>query len=179
LRSSQEQIRESAERFQAFFHSAAVGAARADVETGRFLEVNDTFCRMTGYGRDELQAMTFLDITHPDDKGVTVEHQRLKLRDPNHNYELDKRYVRKDGQTIWVRVAILAARRPQYVCVRLRIKSFSKSSIKVQACPRKNWTKLQPDGSLVLVCAACESEFRVFTESWMFCLVQTAPPSGW
>jgi PAS domain S-box-containing protein len=131
LRSSQEQIRESAERFQAFFHSAAVGAARADVETGRFLEVNDTFCRMTGYGRDELQAMTFLDITHPDDKGVTVEHQRLKLRDPNHNYELDKRYVRKDGQTIWVRVAInlVASERdtPYYVGVVIDITDRKKA----------------------------------------------------
>jgi PAS domain S-box-containing protein len=106
LRSSQEEVRKSAERFQAFFHSAAVGAARVDVETGRFLEVNDTFCRMTGYERYELLAMTVLDITHPDDKAVTLEHQKLKLRDPNHNFELDKRYVRKDGQTIWVCVAI-------------------------------------------------------------------------
>jgi PAS domain S-box-containing protein len=106
LRLSQGQIREGEERFKAFFHSAAVGAARADVETGRFLEVNDTLCQMTGYSPEELLAMTPLDISHPDDKASTAEHLDLKQRNPDHVYQLDKRYIRKNGEVIWVRVAI-------------------------------------------------------------------------
>lgn len=106
LRFSQQQVHEGEKRFKAFFDSAAVGTARADVETNRFLEVNDTFCRMTGYSREELQKMTVLDLTHPDDRDVTEEYLERKGRDPSYRYDVDKRYARKDGSTIWVRVAI-------------------------------------------------------------------------
>lgn len=103
---SEEAHRQSEDRFRAFFHSSVVGAARADADTGRFLEVNQTLCRMTGYSQEELQSRTFLDITHPGDRESTLQGLELKRRHKPTNYEVDKRYVRKDGATIWVHVAV-------------------------------------------------------------------------
>lgn len=97
--------RRSEERFTAFFHSSAVGAARTDPQTGRFLEVNQKLCEMTGYSREELEARTFVDITHPDDRAMTLRSLEEKREEKLPVYSGDKRYIRKDGETIWVHVA--------------------------------------------------------------------------
>jgi PAS domain S-box-containing protein len=92
-------LRESEQRFRAFFQSAAMGAARADFHTHRFLEANETFCKMIGYACEELQSLTFTDISHPDDRALSPSGS-------GQPYEADKRYVRKDGEIIWVHIAI-------------------------------------------------------------------------
>ncbi|MFX9180927.1 PAS domain-containing protein, partial [Acinetobacter baumannii] len=83
------------------------GMAHSEIEisTGRFTKVNDRFCRMVGYTFDELiGGMTFLDITHPDDRRATREAiQRLCETEAN-SVELEKRYLRKDGTVLWVRI---------------------------------------------------------------------------
>src|SRR5215469_18829020 len=61
-----ERLRASEERYRGTFENAAVGIAHRDAATGRFLRVNDKFCAIVGYGRDELLQKTFRDITHPD-----------------------------------------------------------------------------------------------------------------
>ena len=50
------------------FERSVVGKAQADPKTGRFLKVNQAFSDMTGFSPDELCRMTFVDITHPDDR---------------------------------------------------------------------------------------------------------------
>ena len=92
-------LRESEQRFRAFFQSAAMGAARADFHTRRFLEVNETFCKMTGYSAQELQCLTFLEITHPEDRALSPTGSTQP-------YEADMRYLRKDGEIIWVHTGI-------------------------------------------------------------------------
>ena len=69
---TEEELRESEERFRAFFETAAVGAAHADPATGRFLQVNEKLCRFLGYGEEELHCMTFSDVTHPDKTGSRI-----------------------------------------------------------------------------------------------------------
>jgi PAS domain-containing protein len=61
-------LRESEERFRATFEQAAVGITHAEPD-GRFVRVNQKFCDITGYTREELLERTFQDITHPDDIG--------------------------------------------------------------------------------------------------------------
>jgi diguanylate cyclase (GGDEF)-like protein/PAS domain S-box-containing protein len=72
--------------------------------TGRFLRVNHAFCEITGYSRDELLSLGFPSITHPDDVEASLQllHEAL---DAGANYKMEKRYVRKDGTEVWVRVA--------------------------------------------------------------------------
>ena len=63
---AEEALRESEERFRGTFENAAVGIAHTHPE-GRFLRVNEKFCAIVGYPREELLEKTWHDITHPDD----------------------------------------------------------------------------------------------------------------
>jgi PAS domain S-box-containing protein len=88
-------------RLQAFFDQAVVGIADCDLDC-RFLRVNQHFCDMLGYTREELFARSLLDITHPDDREMTrARFERLRVDgSPN---SVDKRYIRSDGTMLWVR----------------------------------------------------------------------------
>ena len=107
---TEEELRESEERFRAFFETAAVGAAHADPVTGRFLQVNENLRRFLGYGRDELLRMSFSDVTHPDDRAHGLEGLERLLRGEIREYATEKRYVRKDGRTVWGQLAVSLVR---------------------------------------------------------------------
>ena len=62
---SEAALRESEERFRAIFEQAAVGMAEVDVQTGRFLRVNDKLCDILGYSREELLMRGWQHLTHP------------------------------------------------------------------------------------------------------------------
>lgn len=103
-------IRDSEERFRAVFEGASIGINVADFE-GRFVDANPAFCAMLGYSHDEIVGKSVSDITHPDDVGVDLDLlRRLAVGERSH-YELEKRYVRKDGQTRWVRLRVNPLRR--------------------------------------------------------------------
>jgi PAS domain S-box-containing protein len=107
---TEEELRESEERFRAFFETAAVGAAQADPTTGRFLQVNEKLCRFLGYAREELLSMTSSDVTHPDHWARDLEGLSRLLRGEVREYTAEKRYVRKDGQTVWGQLALSLVR---------------------------------------------------------------------
>ena len=71
---------------------------------GTFLTANPALCAITGFSRDELVGMASQEITHHDDVQADVTHtEALAARDID-SYTLDKRFLRKDGAPIWVRV---------------------------------------------------------------------------
>ena len=107
---AEETLRESEERYRAFFETAAVGAAEADLTTGRFLRVNDNFCRFLGYGRGELSTMTFSQVTHPNDRAKDSEGVSRLLQGEIREYVTEKRYLRKDGGIIWTQLAVALVR---------------------------------------------------------------------
>lgn len=96
-------------KFKTTFDLAVVGMAHVGLD-GQWLEVNDALCRMVGYGRDELLARSFQDITHPDDLDQDLALAGRLLRGEIPNYFLDKRYVRKDGGLRWIRLSVSLAR---------------------------------------------------------------------
>src|SRR5262245_39561901 len=88
-------------RLQGFFDQAMVGIADCDFD-GRFLRVNGHFCDMLGYTREQLLARTLIEITHPEDRNMTrARLERVMLHGTMSS--LDKRYLRADGTTLWVR----------------------------------------------------------------------------
>jgi PAS domain S-box-containing protein len=107
---AEEALRASEERYRAFFETAAVGAAEADPFTGRFLRVNDNLCRFLGYGRDELLTKTFFQVIHPDDRTRYSEGLAQLLRGAIREYLTEKRYLCKDGKTVWVQFAVALVR---------------------------------------------------------------------
>ncbi len=93
--------------FRGFFRSLAVGAVQISPD-GAFLEVNERYCRLTGYERDELLRMRVADLDHPDDHAADRHRWQLFLADPTIGYDVEKRYVRRDGEIIWVHATAAA-----------------------------------------------------------------------
>ncbi len=105
-------LRESEERFRATFEQAAVGINHAEPE-GRFVRVNQKFCDITGYTREELLQRTCKDITHVADIDVDRSYVRSLLAGEINTYTLEKRYLRKDGKSIWVQITASLVRTSQ------------------------------------------------------------------
>ena len=103
------ELESSEQRLRAVFGQAAVGIGVCDLK-GRFLEANPKFCDILGYTSDELRALTFIEITDPDDVAETEEHVRRLLAGEIPHYVLEKRYRRKDGSTIWSRTTVTLLR---------------------------------------------------------------------
>lgn len=103
---AEEAMRQSEARLRAVFEQAAVGTGVADPATGRFLEVNSRYCEITGYKESELLGMTFMDVTHPEDRLTDREKYDRLAASQARDYLAEKRYVRKDGREIWVQVAV-------------------------------------------------------------------------
>ncbi len=83
------------------FHHAAIGMALVDTN-GRFLKVNHSFCMLVGYAPEELQNITFQEITHPDDVVRDYHHFTQILNGATQTYQTEKRYIHKDGFHVWV-----------------------------------------------------------------------------
>jgi PAS domain S-box-containing protein len=94
-----------AELFESAFRHAPIGKALVGLD-GRFLRINEAFARITGYDAAALLELDFQTITHPDDLDADVEQlRRLTARELD-SYQLDKRYIRADGETVWVRLSV-------------------------------------------------------------------------
>jgi diguanylate cyclase (GGDEF)-like protein/PAS domain S-box-containing protein len=91
------------------FEHAPVGAALVAL-TGQWLRVNSRLCRLVGYEEEELLRLSFSDITHPDDLGTDLAQVSELLSGVRRWYELDKRYVRADGELLWVHITVALAR---------------------------------------------------------------------
>jgi PAS domain S-box-containing protein len=103
-------IAESEERYRGIFNQSVGAIVEAD-PAGRFITVNDHMCEMTGYSREELLNLQMLDLTHPED--LTRSRELLaKLAAGGEPYEIEKRYIRKDGSVIWVHKSASAIREP-------------------------------------------------------------------
>src|SRR4051794_21706644 len=100
LREIEGALRASEERFRGTFENAAVGIAHRDA-TGRFLRVNEKFCAIVGYCREELLQKTMRDITHPDDLAASIDAFTALWQGESPTFGLEKRYVRKDGSLVW------------------------------------------------------------------------------
>ena len=117
LTASEESVRESQARFRAAFDNAAVGMALVGLD-GRWLLVNRALCAIVGYRESELLATTFQAITHREDLDADLAYvDRMLLGEIDH-YEMEKRYIHKQGQIVWILLNVSMVRdanqEPQY-----------------------------------------------------------------
>jgi PAS domain S-box-containing protein len=94
-----EKIRESEELFRTAFDFAAIGMGLVDL-TGRWLRVNHSLCELVGYTEEELLATDFQSITHPGDLSVDLDNAQRLLAGEVRHYQLEKRYVHKQGHSV-------------------------------------------------------------------------------
>jgi PAS domain S-box-containing protein len=98
-------LHESEERFRLTFDQSPMGAAIVSLDY-KFIRVNEAFCRITGYNKKELQAKTFLEITHPADIQHSLADNTRLLNGEVEHLSKDKRYIRKDNSIIWVHLSV-------------------------------------------------------------------------
>jgi PAS domain S-box-containing protein len=79
---------------------------------GTIVQANRALCQMLGFSSGELQHLNSSDIMHADDLETEAEQRRRLIAADIGRYELVQRFVRKDGQNIWVRISVSATRRP-------------------------------------------------------------------
>jgi len=117
LKTANRALHESEEQFQSTFEQAAVGIAHVAPD-GRYLRLNQKFCDIVGYSPEEMQARTFQDITHPDDLDIDLENVQRLLDGEDEIYSLEKRYLSKNREIVWVNLTVSLVRsstgKPRY-----------------------------------------------------------------
>jgi PAS domain S-box-containing protein len=102
-KNAERKLRRSERRFRKVFENAAIGIAIVDDE-GRPLRANPALQSMLGYSEGELQGLHFSEITHPDDVEQDLGLFEEVAEDKRDRYQIEKRYVRKDGEVFWARL---------------------------------------------------------------------------
>jgi PAS domain S-box-containing protein len=95
--------------FQNAFEHAAIGMALVAPD-GTWLRVNRSLCQITGYTEAELLQRTFQDITHPDDLDRDVANAQKLLAGELDTYQMEKRYIHKNGSVVWVQLNVSLVR---------------------------------------------------------------------
>jgi PAS domain S-box-containing protein len=106
---AEEAVRTSEHRWRTVFAHAAIGIALVDAE-GRLVHSNPALERMLGYTAAELRHMSFVECTHPEDIAKDVELAGEVFAGQRDFYQLEKRYLRKDGQVRWGHLTVSAIR---------------------------------------------------------------------
>ncbi|MGO8947946.1 MAG: PAS domain S-box protein [Ktedonobacterales bacterium] len=105
------------QRFRTTVECAPVGIAHISFD-GRWLWVNDRLCSIVGYSREELLGNSFQEVNFAEDLAPHLGHVEEMLRGETGSYEMDNRYVGKDGKIVWVHLTVSfmrdAAGKPQH-----------------------------------------------------------------
>lgn len=98
-------LHRSETKFSNTFEQAAVGIAHVAPD-GRWLRANQKICEIVGYTKEELLQKTFQEITHPEDLQLDTDYIRQMLSGKIKTYSIEKRYLCKNGRTIWINLTV-------------------------------------------------------------------------
>jgi diguanylate cyclase (GGDEF)-like protein/PAS domain S-box-containing protein len=104
-------LQESEARFRSYFELPLTGRAITSPDKG-WIDVNATLCEMLAFTRDELMQMTWSELTHPDDLAADLAQFNRILAEEINGYDMEKRFLRKDGHVIHTHLAVQCLRRP-------------------------------------------------------------------
>ncbi|WKN31481.1 PAS domain S-box protein [Porifericola rhodea] len=104
-KAKEQQLLVSEERFKGAFEHSANGIALIGIN-GSWLKVNQSLCKMLGYGNAELQSKSLKEITHPDDHKIDTSQIADLFAGKQDNYQIEKRYYRKDGELLWGLISV-------------------------------------------------------------------------
>jgi PAS domain S-box-containing protein len=160
-----EELRKSEAIFRRLYDESPFGAAFVGLDY-RYLRVNDEFCRITGYSPEELTSMTIMDITQPEDLNETEKQARALTSGEIDQYQIDKRYIRKDGSVVWVRLwaSLLRDRngKPMYYLPLFRDITQEKQAQQELEAYREHLERLVRERTAQLVEANAQLRLEVF-----------------
>ena len=106
-----ETLKYNEELLRSYFNSGLIGMTISKPDGAGWLQINDTYCRMMGYTREELMCMKWTDLTHPDDVETDIRsyHAALMAGEID-NYTKDKRFIRKDGSVLYASISVTCKR---------------------------------------------------------------------
>jgi diguanylate cyclase (GGDEF)-like protein/PAS domain S-box-containing protein len=103
LQHANEKLEQGEKSFRNIVDNAPIGMSVMDT-TYHFILVNRAFCNIVGYTGDELKNLTPLTLTHPDDLALSLDNFERLITDDVGSYQIEKRYIRKDGEVVWVQL---------------------------------------------------------------------------
>jgi hypothetical protein len=106
---AEEALQKSRKEFQVYFDSASVGMSVTAPDKS-WIEVNNRLCQMLGYAREELSGKTWDELSHPGEIDQNREFFNQALDGRIDNYEMDKRFFRKDGSIVYVTLSVVCQR---------------------------------------------------------------------
>ncbi len=117
-----EALKESEELFIRLFNEAPLGIALIDSLSGRIFEVNPMFAGIAGRTREEMENLTWMSITHPDDIQKDLDQMALLNAGKISGFQMEKRYLHKDGTPVWIRMTIASVKvedpaHPRHLCM--------------------------------------------------------------
>ena len=102
-------LEESKRKLEDTFEQGATGMAHSHID-GRWIRVNQTYCDIVGYTKAEMQGMHFSDFTHPQDLARDMKELQRTLDGEISHYSFEKRYIHKQGHTVWVYLTLSLVR---------------------------------------------------------------------
>ncbi|MDR7094637.1 PAS domain S-box protein [Hydrogenophaga laconesensis] len=111
LREATVQLQQSKKQLEDTFEQAATGMAHSEIG-GAWIRVNQRYCDIVGYTREEMQRMHFRDFTHPDDLELDMRQLKRTLDGEIAHYSFEKRYIHRLGHVVWAYVTISLVRKP-------------------------------------------------------------------
>ncbi len=100
-----EELIKSEARFRSYFDLPLHGIAITSPAKG-WIQVNDRLCTILGYTQDKIVRMTWSEMTHPDDLAADLAQFERMLAGQIEQYQMEKRFIRKDGNVIWTNLAV-------------------------------------------------------------------------
>lgn len=103
------ELAQSEQQFRSAMENSAAGMGLLSPD-GRWLNANSAMCNIMGYSAQELRETSFQALTHPDDIDANIEDIGKILAGERDSHQTEKRYIHKDGHTIWGLVTVALVR---------------------------------------------------------------------
>ncbi|HIK41363.1 PAS domain S-box protein, partial [Thermoleptolyngbya sp. M55_K2018_002] len=112
FRQTEATLRQNESRFRAVFEHANISIGMTALD-GRIIDVNAASTQIFGYSREEFYSLNFRDYTHPEDLELDLALLQDMIEGRRNHYQIEKRYVRKDGNIFWANLTVCGVRDEQ------------------------------------------------------------------